>query len=35
MGIIAELIAINRQILEDIQIRIKKNELEKKNDIVD
>ncbi len=29
MGISAELIAVNRQLLEDIQIRIKKSELEK------
>ena len=28
MGISAELIAVNRQILEDIQVRIKKNEIE-------
>ena len=27
MGIMAELIAINRQLLEDIQVRIKKNDL--------
>jgi hypothetical protein len=29
MGISAELIAVNRQLLEDIQVRIKKGELEK------
>ena len=28
MGISAELIAVNRQILEDIQVRIKKNEID-------
>lgn len=31
MGVVAELIAINRQLLEDIQVRIKKGELEKKD----
>lgn len=30
MGIVAELIAINRQLLEDIQLRIRKSELENK-----
>ena len=31
MGISAELIAVNRQLLEDIQLRIKKNEVNSKN----
>ncbi len=31
MGIVAELIAVNRQLLEDIQVRVKKGELESKD----
>ncbi|HIL26570.1 MAG TPA: glycosyltransferase family 2 protein, partial [Nitrospinaceae bacterium] len=31
MGIAAELIAINRQLLEDIQLRIKKNTVDSKD----
>ena len=31
MGIAAELIAVNRQLLEDIQLRVKKKEVESKN----
>jgi hypothetical protein len=31
MGISAELISVNRQLLEDIQLRIKKKEFEPKN----
>lgn len=31
MGVVAELISINRQLLEDIQQRVKRNELSKKN----
>jgi len=31
MGIAAELIAINRQLLEDIQLRVKKKEVESKD----
>ena len=31
MGIAAELIAVNRQLLEDIQLRIKKKEVESKD----
>jgi len=31
MGIVAELIAINRQLLEDIQLRIKKNKFDHKD----
>jgi hypothetical protein len=31
MGIAAELIAVNRQLLEDIQLRIKKNTTESKD----
>ena len=31
MGIAAELISVNRQLLEDIQVRIKKGELESKD----
>jgi len=30
MGISAELISVNRQLLEDIQLRIKKNEFDSK-----